>query len=372
MNNIKTPLYSYISDKKVKLAVISSVLWLCAIASWIYFCPLYLPDRGYLFFSNFESIPEKDVGNSQLVLSPWHYSTKDVILESEGGYEGSAGIKLMADGEKSSYIKWTLANPQSYAFLEFRGKMRSENIIVGENEWNAARFLVYFTDKGGKGRWDYPHGAVRLIGTHPWQEYSKIFPVPDFAVTANILIENSGRSGTIWCDDISLRPAHTNPSYFLYKNILSAAGIFIGIFLIFTTKLWEKGNRIILILLVTIILGAVCADNYLIRLAHNLHIDVIMVKKLGHLALFFLLGFVSTRWLGGRVETHGSPSVRLPFPILTFGGLLIFAAITEFLQFLTLDRNPSFLDMLIDVTGAIIGISLACVIKKPIRKNEFT
>ena len=71
MNNIKTPFYSSVSKVKVKFAVISSVLWLCALSSWIYFCPQYLPSTDYLLFSNFDSVPNKDVKTGQIAIEPF-------------------------------------------------------------------------------------------------------------------------------------------------------------------------------------------------------------------------------------------------------------------------------------------------------------
>ena len=369
MNNIKTQPYSFVSNIKVKFAVISLALWLCALFSWIYFCPKYLPDAEYLLFSSFDSRPVNTAGKSELVIEPWHRFTKGVIWDSEGGYEGSAGIKLVANGNESSFLEWILANPRSYSYLEFRGKMRSESIVMGENEWDTARLLVYFTGKEGKGRWDYPHAAGRLFGTSSWKEFVKIFPVPDFAVTAHVVIQNSGKSGTIWCDDISLRPAIINPSYFLYKNILIVSGIALCIVLIVTSNLWRKGGQLLLILLVTIILGVIASNNYFEMLAGNHHINIYVVKKLGHLFLFILLGLVSTRWIGARLETPGRPSLLLLYPFLIFGGLVLFAAITEFVQFLTIDRDPSIIDLLIDMVGVILGISIAYKIKKVKRRD---
>jgi len=365
MNKLITAFYSFFTSIKATIAVAGSILWLCALAAWIYFCPQYIPESDYLLFSSFDSLPRKEVQKGQLIIEPWHDIARGVIWEAESGYKGSAGIKLLSDGETSSYLKWTLANPQKYSFLEFRGKMRTENIVVGENEWNAARFLVYFTDIDGKGRWDYPHEAVRLLGSHPWQEYSKIFPVPGFAVTANVFVQNNSKSGTIWCDEISLRPLYLNSAYFFYKNGLSVSGILLGIFLIFATEVWKNGRRIIFVLLATIILGVVCSNVYLEMLAKNLSIDLFAVKKIGHFILFSLLGFLSIRWLNERLQTHSRPAVGLTHAILTLCGLLIFAAITEFIQFLTIDRDPSIIDFLIDMIGILAGISIGCVVKRP-------
>ena len=79
-----------------------------------------------------------------------------------------------------------------------------------------------------------------LTGTSPWKEFEKVFPVPEFAATATVVVQNSGRSGIVWCDDISLWPAYKNSSYFLLRGIVLVAGILLAISAIRSVWLIKK------------------------------------------------------------------------------------------------------------------------------------
>ena len=95
-----------------------------------------------------------------------------VIWEPKGGFAGSVGIKLVAGAKNKSRADWVFANPCRFSFLEFRGRMRSENSVRNER---TARFLVYFKSKG-KAYWDYPHVAGTVSGTSSWKEFVKNIP----------------------------------------------------------------------------------------------------------------------------------------------------------------------------------------------------
>jgi hypothetical protein len=154
-----------LSPLKITLVISGLIIWLCVLASLIYSSPQYVAYTEALLHCDFETALRKDNTSNQLVLEPWHHVSQGVNWEPENGFAGSGGIKLTANAE----IKYVLKNPQRFSFLKFRGKMRSEKIIRGEEEWHTARFLVYFT-KEGEGQWDIPHVAGRLTGTSPWTE----------------------------------------------------------------------------------------------------------------------------------------------------------------------------------------------------------
>jgi hypothetical protein len=54
--------------------------------------------------------------------------------------------------------------------------MRCANVIAGIKPWNSARLLLAQND-GKKDRWDLPHTAVALTGTHDWKNYRKAFTI---------------------------------------------------------------------------------------------------------------------------------------------------------------------------------------------------
>ena len=168
----------------------------------------------------------------------------------------------------------------------------------------------------------------------------------------------------MWCDDVSLRPVRLNPHYFLYRNILLGFGIILAVTFIIIFKVWKDGGWVLLFVVVAIIAGVFCSENYLKIIATNLAIEVIVLRKFSHLFFFLVLAVVSSLWLRNRLRAFGSYVMSLPYTILLFTGLSFFAAITEFLQLVTIDRTPTFLDWLIDMTGILMGISLTYFIKK--------
>jgi hypothetical protein len=83
------------------------------------------------------------------------------------------------------------------------------------------------------------------------------------------------------------------------------------------------------------------------------------LKKIGHLVLFFLLGLCSTSWANAAKKAAGRITLSLKQLVLIFIGLLSFAALTELLQFATLDRGPGKFDFFINMMGIIGGIAIA-------------
>ncbi len=99
-----------------------------------------------------------------------------------------------------------------------------------------------------------------------------------------------------------------------------------------------------------------------------LNIEAFHLKSYSHFILFFILGVVSIRQLGARLPIRAADSFFPPYSFPVFAGLVLFACLTESLQFFTFDRTPNFIDLLIDTTGIGTGIVLVCFIKKQLRK----
>ena len=357
-----------------RLFIFGCIVWLCGFVYLIKYCPAYLPGNDQILLSNFESRTQTSSDAHSGPLHPWKHSTQGVTWEPNSGFSGSACIKLTARDGTSSYIQWTLANPQEYRFLLLRAKMRTEGVVRGANSWNAARLLLYFTDKNGKTNWDYPHAAGSLTGTSPWKEFEKVFSVPEYAATATVVVQNSSKSGTLWCDDISLRPAYKNSSYFLLRGILLVAGILLAISAIRSFDLLKNRGWVPLLIIVIILVGVLCSQYFLEMLAGAFGFKVFWLKKIGHLFLFFLLGLCSTLWANAAKKATGRTTQSLKQLVLIFTGLLSFAALTELLQFATLDRGPGTFDFYINTAGIIGGIAIACFVswirKRRVRGGE--
>ena len=96
------------------------------------------------------------------------------------------------------------------------------------------------------------------------------------------------------------------------------------------------------------------------------------MKKIGHLLIFIVLGSVSFHWLRHKFSAN-SKTPALLHVVLLFMGLSLFAAVTEFLQLVSVDRNPFVTDWLFDLIGILMGILLACFFARipELRKNFF-
>jgi len=354
-----------------RISILGCIVWLCGFAYLIILSSPYEPGNEHVLLSDFESGMQTSPAAHAGPLDPWKQSTQGVTWEPNSGILGSACIKLTAQDDQAAYVKWTLSNPQDYQFLLLRAKMRTEGVAKGANSWNVARLVLYFTDKDGNPHWEYPHTACSFTGTSPWREFEKVFPVPEFATTATVVVQNSGTSGSVWCDDISLRPAYKNSSYFILRGILLVAGILLAISAIRLFDLLKNRGWIPLSIIAVILVGVLCSQYFLEIIAGAFGLKVFWLKKSGHLFLFFLLGLVTTSWAGATKKATSRTLLSLKQLVLIFTGLLSFAALTEFLQFATLDRGPGIFDFFIDTAGIIGGMAsarfVALIMKRRVR-----
>ncbi len=351
--------------------IAGGIAWLCGFICLIVYCPAYLPGTEPVVWSDFESMPQTGTAAHKGPLESWEQSKQGVALDPDGGFSGSACIQLTAHDDKAASVKWTLENPQEYQFLLLRCKMRTEGVVQGARNWNTARAVLYFTDTNGKSRWDYPHVAGVVTGTSTWKEYEKVFPVPASAATATVVVQNSSRSGILWCDDISLWPAYTNTSYFLLRGILLVAALVLAISAIRSFGVLKKKGWLPLGILAIIFIGVLCSQYFLEMIAGAFGLKVFWLKKGGHVFLFFLLGLVSTSWAGAIKKTAGRITLSLKQLAGIFIVLVSFAALTELVQFATTDRSPAKFDFFIDMAGVLAGIASARFFSG-FRKEGFT
>ncbi|MCP4717223.1 MAG: VanZ family protein, partial [Deltaproteobacteria bacterium] len=281
-----------------------------------------------------------------------------VVWEEAGGFGGTAGARLGVHNQLKPFLAWDLDDPGRFSFLELRGRLRADSLVRGERPWRSAKLILYFKDSQGRKHWDYSHSVANLTGSSGWQEYVKSFQVPEFAESAHVLAANSSASGTLWCDDIALRPVQLNPHYLLYRSGLLLLGAVFFAVLVLTTGIWRNGGWVPLVVGVVILIGVLCSQSILSTLADIALIDARVLKKAGHIILFAGLGFLSCGWVRkwARCEQDKGMRKRL---FLLFIGLSCFAGITEFLQQVTFDRTASIMDLTIDAVGIVFGMGLA-------------
>lgn len=355
-------------SKSVMFAL-AAIAWVGALFALISYCPKYLPGGNLLLYTDFEGIHKRDGKICIKDFGCWTCSENGVLLIEKAGFQASTGVRLMPEGAWGAFMLWDLKDPKRYDFLEFRGRMRVENISIGRASWDIARCLLYFQDREHKRRFDYPHTAKGLSGSSPWMEFSKVFPVPDFAVSAHLMIQNSAKSGTMWIDDISLRPARLNHQFFRNRNILFGLGVFLLIIFLFSLKIWEGFGWMIPVIILVSALGVLCRHTYLEEIASVLNIRVEVLKKGGHFLIFFAMGISFSLWLQRRTTIPDGNGMSIYHAVCLFAALALFAAITEFLQLFTLDRTPRLTDYLFDLSGILLGVLCVFIIGKRYRNR---
>ena len=343
---------------KLLIFFLSAFLWLVLFIGLDSISPKYLPDGEFLLKSDFEKLT-KEVDKSSLgLMAPWICSKTGVAWQEDGGFSESGGVKLIASEKSNPRMIWKIANPQRFSFLEFRGRMRAKNIVKGEKYLDLASFVLYFEDKDGKFHWELPHVAGRLTGTSPWRRFSRVFWVPEFAETAHVVIHNSGQSGTMWCDDISIRPVRPNSQYLGYQYTLVGLGVMLVVTFIFVFKAWQKGGWLVIMIGIAIMIGVLSSKKSAEILLDKINLEVFVVQKIGHLIMFFLLGLVSSLSVRRRLDALRKNSKNITYVIVLIFGLLLFAVITELIQSMNIERTPRLFDWAIDATGILVGISL--------------
>ena len=331
----------------------------------------------------------------------WHARGESVQWEPRGGYDSSGGVRLGVGGDLGNSLLFTIDDPKRFTFLRFAGRLRTERIVVGEEPWNSARLLLFFTDRNGRRHY---HEACEVSGTRTWQDCEGVIAVPDFAVTAHILAQNTAASGTLWIDNVRVTPAVEKPSTFFWRLLFAIMWCGVLAYCVWLARLPRKVLSLAAIAVaLAIIVGVAAPESAVERLLNRgvhaakslvkgyllspgsalggqtagspkaanpgepaflpprplRHDTVNAVKKVGHFVLFGLLAFVAFSWAARVRRTPSVPASSTTDFATLAAALLVFAAGTEVLQFLTTTRQPSLFDWGIDAAGILVGAAVA-------------
>lgn len=109
-----------------------------------------------------------------------------------------------------------------------------------------------------------------------------------------------------------------------------------------------KRNPWILLILVTLLILTLTSIPKIPKPPQR----ILFLDKIAHFVIYFLWGFALSRiWNSGSTK-------RALFAVLLYSSAVLFPALDELHQFLIAGRNPSLLDWLSDVTGAIAGFTI--------------
>ncbi|UJP07018.1 MAG: VanZ family protein [Nitrosomonas sp.] len=239
--------------------------------------------------------------------------------------------------------------------------MRCANVMAGIKLWNSARLLLAQND-GKKDRWDLPHAAVALTGTHDWKNYRKAFTIAPGIQNIGLVAQLSQSTGSLQIKNIHVYPVYENPDYKWVRDIILLAwGAY---FLLFTGSFLfiDKKNILVRFLLVSAFIAIIAGTTLpgdmknLVSSEVKTQIDAESesfktiipwdLSKVWHLGFFFLFGLI----LSVMMKTA---------PILqTVTIILLLAGGTEFVQLYIEGRTALLSDFFIDTAGGVTGMIL--------------
>ena len=305
---------------------------------------------------------------------------------------------VVPDGGKTAAVSFRLPEITRYDTVRVKGRIRTESVVVGKYAWRCARILLtqYKNNKWLPG----DHSLIMQSGTTEWVMQADEFEVMPDAEYGMLQIQHVGLSGTAWFDQLVAEPVQIKTSYFWFRTLFILLWLFMVPLYFKRCRLNRRKLRVLILLnTLAILAGSIMPSDWIKEFAEGAkktYVKVVPkpareqpaiepkeetpVKKevavihqmdelnlvvgsahgAGHFLLFASLCFLV--YLSAALERqHAVYFFKVAIDIL------LFAAITESLQYLTHDRTPGIHDWLIDVYGMFTALILFLLLFPGIR-----
>ncbi len=315
-------------------------------------------------------------------------------------------LRVPASG-KMARLNFRVPEATDYEHIRVRGRIKVEGVVLGKYPWSCARLIVLQYDADNK--WiPGAHSVVGRDGTEDWEAHEEIFEILPETVHVDVSAQQIGASGTAWFDRIEAQPVRVRASFVWWRSIFSGVWIFMGVLYFPRCRLHERKLRTLIFLnAVAILFGSLMPEQWIekstdyfkevaVQAAHTIkpvekpvepkasslakksskkqgHESTRMnqfnaivggTHRIGHFSLFASLCFLL--YLCAALERQES----VYYAKVGFD-LLLFASITESLQFLTLDRTAGVSDLLTDIYGMAAALLLfVCVRPLVLKKSD--
>ncbi len=285
-------------------------------------------------------------------------------------------LTVPLDGKTAS-INFRMPRATHYNLIRVRARIKVDGVTVGKYPWSCARLLLTQYDKNDK--WmPGEHGVVAEQGTRDWKTHEDVFEIETDAFHADVVIQQIGRSGVAAYDQLLAEPVRLRRSFFFWQIVFCGLWVAMAVLYFKRCRLDRRKLRILILLNVLAILaGTMMPGDWISDTSEKLkktvarkvearqapmleqelnridHFNEVVggAHVAGHFVLFASLCFL-VYWSAALERQHMSYYFKVAFDIL------IFAAITESLQYLTIDRTAGVLDWQMDIYGLLTGFGL--------------
>ena len=300
-------------------------------------------------------------------------------------------VLVVKEGDKASVVSFDVEGLKGGDLVRVRGRIRTDEVVTGKFEWNCARLILIQRDANKK--WiPVSHGVGMESGTRPWSACEEVFEVDGRAATVQLSMRNGGVSGTVEFDRILVEKVRLRCSYAGWVVFFAVAWIFMAVVYFRRCRLDRRRLRVLILLnALVIVIGTLMPERGLEEIAEQA--DTVAVRVLtavekkapekgapvsvseekgsgkrsseekqvdefnkrvggvhgvGHFLLFASLCYLV--YLSAALERQ-----HRIYYLKVMLDILLFAAITESLQYLTMDRTPGWSDFRTDVFGMVLA-----------------
>ena len=333
------------------------------------------------------------------VWSGWNEWTK---LVPDGGFRGSPGVVLTASSNQNGTLRFTVYNLTNIPAFRVSLRATAHGVVRGKEGYDVPRAIFFFHDTKAKSLFNLHHGVMDIPKDTGWRHYKDFFPVPKGAANARLHIQNLGNAGVMQIDDVSVIPVCERPSAPWWKLFFGVLWTTSFGLCLFALKPWTRHHGfLIMMTLVLIMIGIVLPGKFLdSSIEKTMQTTKGLIRKpvspapqpavqttkpspvppspskpkeeapfsalagtvvdqvhtTGHYILFSLLaGLTSLSWISAP------PALRRTMTV--FAGLILFAAATETLQFITIDRAAALSDLRVDTVGMAGAVVLVLILR---------
>ena len=303
-------------------------------------------------------------------------------------------VLTVSESGKMAGLNFRLPGAMAYDLVRVSGRVETDDVVEGKFSWRCARLLLIQYDQNDK--WlPGEHGVISESGTLDWSAHEDVFEVTRAATHADLVVQNAGVSGVARFDELLAEPVRVRSSFAWWR--LFTAALWVGMAALYFNRCRLNTRRLkhlIALNAAAILVGVLAPSEWIsqpaewlkkefaewvktdvpakpsaqpsekpaakpapkpasVAKANHERIDqfnlvVGNAHKLGHFALFGSLCFLV--YCSAALERqHPSYYFKVMFD------MLLFAAVTESLQHLTLDRTPGFGDFITDARGMLLA-----------------
>lgn len=295
-------------------------------------------------------------------------------------------------------VRFRLPTAIDYSSIRVRARIRMKGVVIGKNKWRHARLVFVQYDSTPK--WmSGTHGLMGTDGTEGWATYERVFEMFPGATYAEVALQQMGTSGLVEFEQIEAQPVRMRASFIWWRVLFSGAWMVSAIYYFPRCRLHQRRLKGLILLNVLVILcGAMMPSNWIQEGSEwtkkiwvewmepapektavkgggksevkwdqdsqqmaRFNERIGGVHGGGHFVLFASLCFLV--YCSAALERqHPSYFLKVGFDVL------LFAVITESLQFLTIDRTAGMSDLRIDLYGMGTAFLLFLMVLPLIRR----